>query len=140
MNDNVFLDSNILVYSYSNSEIDKQNIARKLITENNSFISTQVLQELCNIVTRKFKFSYKQAAIAIEECCQNNKLHINTQNTILQACQIADRYGFSFYDSLIITAAIESNCTVLYSEDLQDGQVIDGKLRVKNPFAHLLRS
>lgn len=140
MNDNVFLDSNILVYSYSNSEIDKQDIARKLITENNSFISTQVLQELCNIVTRKFKFSYKQAAIAIEECCQNNKLHTNTQNTILQACQIADRYGFSFYDSLIITAAIESNCTVLYSEDLQDGQVIDGKLRVKNPFAHLLRS
>jgi len=57
MNDKVFLDTNILVYSYSNSEIDKQQIARKIITDSHSVISTQVLQELCNIVTKKFKFS-----------------------------------------------------------------------------------
>ena len=134
MSDKVFLDSNILVNSYSNSEIDKQEIARKLVTDSNSFISTQVLQELCNIVTRKFKFNYEQAATAIKECCQNNNLHTNTENTILQACGVADRYGFSFYDSLIIAAAMESNCTLLYSEDLHDGQVIEGKLTVKNPF------
>lgn len=134
MSDKVFLDSNILVYSYSNSEIDKQEIARRLVADSNSFISTQVLQELCNIVTRKFKFSYEQATMAIKECCKNNNLHTNTENTILQACQIADRYGFSFYDSLIVAAAIESGCTILYSEDLHDGQVIDEKLTVKNPF------
>lgn len=134
MSDNVFLDSNVLVYSYSNSEINKQQIGRKLIADNHSFISTQVLQELCNIVTRKFKFSYEQAAITIRECCHNNSLHINTENTVLLACQIADRYGFSFYDSMIVAAAIESNCTVLYSEDLQDGQVIEEKLTIKNPF------
>jgi len=134
MNDNVFLDSNILVYSYSNSEMQKQEIARQLIAENHSLISTQVLQELCNIVTRKFKFSYEQAATAIKESCQNNSLHINTEDTVLQACQVAGRYGFSFFDSLIVAAALESGCTVLYSEDMQDGQVIDGKLTVKNPF------
>lgn len=134
MSDNVFLDSNILVYSYSNSELSKQEIARKLIAGSNSFISTQVLQELCNIITRKFKFGYEQAATTIKECCHNNNLHTNTENTVLLACQIADRNGFSFYDSMIVAAAIESNCTVLYSEDLQDGQVIDGKLTVKNPF------
>ncbi|WPV65960.1 PIN domain-containing protein [Chitinophaga sp. LS1] len=106
MNDSVFLDSNIMVYSYSNSELNKQEIARKLITDSNSFISTQVLQELCNIVTRKFKFSYKQAATAIKECCQNNNLHTNTEDTVIQACQIADRYGFSFYDSMIVSAAL----------------------------------
>ncbi len=54
MNDKVFLDSNILVYSYSVTEIDKQLIARKLVGDTQSFISTQVLQELCNIVTPKF--------------------------------------------------------------------------------------
>lgn len=54
--------------------------------------------------------------------------------TIKRACQIADRYRFSFYDSLIISAALESNCTVLYSEDLHDGQVIEGTLTVKSPF------
>jgi predicted nucleic acid-binding protein len=134
MADNVFLDSNILVYSYSNSEIQKQEIARQLITDNDSFISTQVLQELCNIVTRKFKFSYEQAASAIKESCQNNNLYINTEDTVLHACQLADRYGFSFYDSLIVAAAKESNCIVLYSEDLQDGQVIEGKLTIRNPF------
>ena len=134
MSDRVFLDTNILVYSYSSSEITKQEIARQLIADNNSFISTQVLQELCNIVTRKFKFSYDQAAIAIKECCQNNNLHANSEDTILKACQIADRYAFSFYDSIIVAAAIESGCTILYSEDLHNGQVIDKILTVKNPF------
>ena len=134
MSDNVFLDSNILVYSYSNSEIPKQEIARQLIADSNSFISTQVLQELCNIVTRKFKFTYEQAATAIKECCQNNSLHINTEDTLLQACQIAEKYRFSLYDSLIVAAALESSCTVLYSEDLHDGQIIEGRLNVKNPF------
>jgi predicted nucleic acid-binding protein len=134
MSDKFFLDSNILVYSYSNTEIDKQLIARKLISENNTYISTQVLQELCNLVTRKFKFDYIVAAALIEECSQNNNLHINTEVTVIEACKIADLYGFSFYDSLIITAALESGCSILYSEDLHDGQLIEGKLTVKNPF------
>jgi predicted nucleic acid-binding protein len=135
MSDNVFLDSNVLVYSYSNSELDKQLIARKLIAESNSFISTQVLQELCNIVTRKFKFSYEQAITVINESFRNNNLHTNTELTIIQACRLADRYGFSFYDSMIISAAIECNCSILFSEDLHDGQTISGSLLIKNPFA-----
>ncbi|MBO9561570.1 MAG: PIN domain-containing protein [Niastella sp.] len=134
MNDNVFLDSNILVYSYSNSEIQKQEIARQLIADNNSFISTQVLQELCNIITRKFNFTYEQAAIAIKESCQNNCLHINSADTLIYACQIARKYSFSLYDCLIISAALESHCSILYSEDLQHGQAIEGKLTIKNPF------
>jgi predicted nucleic acid-binding protein len=135
MSDNIFLDSNVLVYSYSNSELDKQSIARKLIAESNSFISTQVLQELCNIVTRKFKFSYEQAISAINESSRNNNIHTNTESTILQACRLADRYGFSFYDCLIISAAIECNCSTLFSEDLNDGQIISESLVIKNPFA-----
>jgi predicted nucleic acid-binding protein len=117
MSDNIFLDSNILVYSYSNSnsEIQKQEISRQLIANNNSLISTQVLQELCNIVTRKFKFSSEQAATAIEESCQNNSLHINIEETALKACQIAGRYGYFLYDSLIISAALERGFSILYS-------------------------
>jgi len=134
MSDNVFLDTNILVYSYSSTEPEKQTIARKLITDSNSFISTQVLQELTNTVTRKFKFTYQDAGNAMNECCQNNNLHINTEKTILEACKIAQSYGFSFYDCLIIAAAIESNCTVLYSEDMNNGQIIDNKLKIVNPF------
>lgn len=134
MNDRVFMDSNILIYSYSNSEIGKQKKARQLIADNTSYISTQVLQELCNTVTRKFDFTYEQAAKAIQECCQNNRLYINTENTIMQACLTAKRYFYSFYDSLIIAAALKTDCTILYSEDLQDGQIIDEKLTIINPF------
>jgi predicted nucleic acid-binding protein len=134
MNDRIFLDTNILVYSYSKSEPNKQSIARNLISKNNSFISTQVLQELTNTVTRKFMFSYEDATNTINECCRNNNLHTNNSNTILQACNIASRYQFSFYDSLIIAAALECNCSILYSEDMNHKQIIFGALTIVNPF------
>lgn len=65
---------------------------------------------------------------------KTNNLHVNTNHTILMACQIADQYGFSFYDSMIISAALECGCGVLFSEDLQNGQMINGKLKIVNPF------
>ncbi len=65
---------------------------------------------------------------------KNSSLHINTEDTILQACRIASQYGFSFYDSLIISAALESDCTVLYSGDMQHNQIIDNRLTIINPF------
>jgi len=64
----------------------------------------------------------------------NSILHINTESTIVQACKIAERYGFSFYDSLIISAALECECSILYSEDMSNGQVIDKILKIVNPF------
>ncbi len=134
MSDNVFLDTNILVYSYSSTEPYKQANAQKLILDTHSFISTQVLQELTNIITKKFKFSYENASAAIEECCKNSRLVINTKETILLANQIASRYNYSFYDSLIISAALECDCTILYSEDLQHGQLINERLKIINPF------
>ncbi len=134
MGDKIFLDSNILVYAYSNSEPGKRIISQKLVSGNQTFISTQVLQELVNVLTKKFKISYTLAITAVEECSLNNTLYINTEMTIMKACTIAERYGFSFYDSLIIASAIESNCSILYSEDLQHGQLIEEKVRVINPF------
>ena len=134
MNDNVFLDTNIIVFGYSFTEPDKQSKARQLISETNSFISTQVLQELANTLSRKFKFSFLDVGKAIEECRQNNITHINTESTLLQACKVADRYGFSFYDSVIISAALESDCKILYTEDMNHGQVIEKTLKIINPF------
>ena len=134
MNGKIFLDTNIVVYSYSNNEAIKQGIARGLITDCDSYVSTQVLQELTNTVTKKLGFDYAAAIDAINECTQNNKLHVNTHTTILKACDVAQQYRFSFYDSLIIAAALECNCTTLYSEDLHNSQIIDGKLKIVNPF------
>lgn len=134
MNERVFLDSNILIYSYSSTELKKQAAARVLVSDNESFISTQVLQELCNILLKKFGYAQSDARAAIEENCNNNLLFTNRRDTILQACKIADRYKLSFYDSLIVSAALQCECRILFTEDMQDGQVIEGQLLIKNPF------
>jgi predicted nucleic acid-binding protein len=128
MNDSVFLDTNILVYTYSDTEIEKQAMARKLVLGNFSFVSTQVLQELANTLNRKFKKPWSEITVAVKE------VHTNSEATILQACKIADRYKFSFYDSLVIAAALECNCSKLYSEDLNHLQRIEGKITIINPF------
>ena len=128
MNDSVFLDTNILVYAHTDLDTSKQSVAQKLIADSYSFISTQVLQESANTLNRKFKQSWNDIADVLADAAANNNLHVNTENTIRQACKIAAQYHFSFYDSMIISAALESNCTILFSEDLQDGQIIDGKL------------
>jgi len=65
---------------------------------------------------------------------KNNNLHTNTKITILKACEIAARYQFSFYDSMIVAAALESNCEILYTEDMQHNQIINNTLTIINPF------
>lgn len=134
MSDKVFLDSNVLVYAYSYNEPAKQLTARQIIQHQTTLISTQVLQELVNIVTKKYKYSYTDAQQAVMENLQNNQLHTNTTTTILSDCEVAQQYKFSFNDSLIIAAALESNCSILYSEDLHDGLVVKDKLTIINPF------
>ena len=135
MNDKLaFFDTNILVYAFSDTEIDKQQISRNILSTNESVISTQVLQELANILIRKFKIDYPVIIETIKECIQNSyKIHLNDENTILKACQLGKRYQFSFYDSLIIAAALKSKCKILYSEDLQHQQTIES-LKIINPF------
>lgn len=70
----------------------------------------------------------------MNECCANNILVTNTRDIIQEATKIADRYGFSFYDSLIISAALNAGCKKLYSEDMQHNQLIEKKLIIINPF------
>ena len=59
---------------------------------------------------------------------------MNSEKTIFEACHLAARYQFSFYDSLILSAALECECSILYSEDMSHGQVIEKKLTITNPF------
>ena len=134
MSDKVFLDSNILVYCYSTSDINKQNIARLLAAGDNSCISTQVLNETANVLNKKYAVSWNNLEILISDFENNFTIHTITPENIKQACRIADRYQFSFYDSRIISSAMECNCSILYSEDLNHGQLIDNAIRIINPF------
>jgi predicted nucleic acid-binding protein len=91
-------------------------------------------KKLQTFYSKKFKFSWAEILVVIREAAQNNEVHINTPETVIEACRIANRYGFSFYDSLILAAALESGCAKLESEDLQNNQNIDNLLIVENPF------
>lgn len=134
MKDKYFLDTNIIVYCYTKTEPEKRQKAQTLAKTPGTTISTQVLQEFANTLHKKFKVGWGGITIALLEVRKDFIVHTNDIETVFNACKIAKRYGFSFYDSLIISAALENNCTTLYSEDLQDGQLIEGKLKIVNPF------
>jgi predicted nucleic acid-binding protein len=128
----IFLDSNVLIYAYFKQDEKKQRISKQLISQN-TVISTQVLQELTNTLHRKMGVDYSIVRLILQECLKNCDLNTNTFDTVFRALDIAEKYGFSFYDSLIVAAALESKCTTLYSEDMQHNQHIEN-LTIKNPF------
>ena len=128
-----FIDSNICLYLFDKDR-SKALIAEKLFTAD-AVISTQVLAEVANVLVKKFAFSKKDAVETIRFL--KNKVDVQpvTPEVIELASGIFTRYSFSFYDSMIIAAAMNSGCSILYSEDLQAKQVFDKKLTVINPFA-----
>lgn len=134
MNDNCFIDTNVLVYCYTNDELAKRQQALKVANNDNAFISTQVLTELANTFYRKFNISWQMIEAVLNEINSGFNVFVNNQRTINQALRIAEKYKYSLYDSLIISSALSCNCKTLYSEDMHDGQVIEDKLIIRNPF------
>jgi len=97
-------------------------------------VSLQVLNEAANVMRRKLGFGIAAIREVLLRCLQESRLHPLAPSTLFSALDVAERYGFSHYVSLIVAAALESGCSILYSEDLQHGQVIDQRLTVINPF------
>lgn len=134
----VFFDTNVLVYAYDNRDQAKQQAARALLklraVNNDGVISTQVVQEFCNVSLSKLKLAPHSLSILIDDLLLEPLLaHTPDAGFYRRAIALQQRYKLSFYDSLIVQAAIDLGCTILYSEDLQDGQRFE-KLTVKNPF------
>lgn len=125
----VFLDTNIIIYCYSQSEPDKQQIAIDCLQSGNPWVSTQVLNETINTLKRKFSLDYIQIGAAIEELKQQIQVAMASTSTIQLALAIAQKYQYSYFDSLIVASALEIGCDHLYSEDMQDGQKINNQLR-----------
>jgi predicted nucleic acid-binding protein len=127
-----FLDTNILIYTVGNV-IPKKTIAVNLICPQ-AVISTQNISESINIMYRKLGYDYPQIRAIIKAFMDQMTLRIITRETIHSASNIAERYRYSYYDSQVIASALEHDCSLLYSEDLQHGQVIEGCLKIINPF------
>jgi predicted nucleic acid-binding protein len=128
-----FFDSNALVYLYSVDEPLKQRQALSALLTYDCVISRQVINEFCNVNLKKKKMLTGRLKDVIENVRYLFPLVPIDDNTVFSAITIHERYRYSYYDSLIIAAAIASGSEYLFSEDMQDGQVIDG-LTIVNIF------
>ncbi|MFA5462224.1 PIN domain-containing protein [Aliarcobacter cryaerophilus] len=136
MSDKVFIDTNILIYAFSEDEPQKQQIALSLIESvtYDATISNQVINELANVFLKKFKLStsaVEDAILELDSLLNIVSFDISTQ---IKALRLKERYKLQYFDSLIISTALENKCSILYSEDMQHEIVIDNRLKIINPF------
>ena len=134
MKDKIFIDTNILLYAYS-TEKNKQEIAQSIInTNNNIYISKQVINETINILIKKFKLNIKDIINVVKELEKEFIILDFDIQIQLNALKLKQNYNLQFYDALIVSTALKNSCTILYSEDMQDKLVIEKKLKIINPF------
>jgi predicted nucleic acid-binding protein len=139
MSDRFFLDTNIFVYCFDGSAPGKAQRARELIREavatRKGIISFQVVQEFFNVALRRFSppMNVAEAEQYLATVFRPLLAIHSTQSLYAEALRLAARFQLAWYDSLIVAAAMEAQCNVLYSEDLQNGQWF-GDARVQNPF------
>ncbi|MSQ69932.1 MAG: PIN domain-containing protein [Betaproteobacteria bacterium] len=127
-----FFDTKVLLYLLSADAAKADRVEETLAT--GATISVQVLNEFASVAMRKLGMQAAEVRDALEPIiavCQVVPLTVAIHQSGLQ---LAERYRFSFYDALIVAAAIDSGCTTLVTEDLQNGQVIADTLTIRNPF------
>ena len=127
-----FFDTNVVLYLLS-ADKAKADRAEDLLASGGR-VSVQVLNEFATVCTRKLAMRWRdvrEALAQIQAICPVEPLTVDTHE---RALKLAERYGLPVYDACIVSAALLSGCRVLYSEDLQDGQVFERKLTVSNPF------
>jgi len=136
-----FLDTNIFIYAQDNTDLAKQKIANNLIREalisSQGVISSQVVQEFCNVASTKYVQSIKTHDLKEYLRVTLGRLwqHAPSLDFYYRAVELFERDTLSFYDTLIIQAALDLGCHKLYSEDLQSGRKF-GNLVIVNPFSH----
>jgi len=132
MKDRVFLDSNILIYSID--KFKSESVESIFKSENNIYISTQVINEFINVCIKKQLLEINNISQSVKKFIETFNLVIITETNIYSALELKEKYRYSFYDSLIISSAIENECSVLYTEDLKNSQLIEGKIKILNPY------
>ncbi len=139
MKDKYFVDTNIFVYTFDKQNKQKRQKANELVKtavlEHRGCISSQVIQEFINVATRKF-----DTPMSIADCQKYLKNILSPLCSVFasldlyyKALDVMERWQYSFYNSLIIAAALQAECKILYSEDLQHNQKIQD-MTIINPF------
>ena len=129
-----FLDTNVLIYAISQNDPRAAKAETLLLA--GGIVSVQVLNEFVAVARRKMEMPWHEVREALEAirvlCPAPVAVSISVHE---HALALAEKHGFSIYDALIAAAALEAGCQTLYSEDFQDGQVIEQKLTIRNPFS-----
>jgi predicted nucleic acid-binding protein len=139
MSGRYFLDTNIFVYSFDSSDTAKRETAleliRKALQSGQGVVSYQVVQEFFHVALRKFKtpFDTRQSEIYLDSVFVPLLAVHSSIQLFERALELMPRLRISWYDSVIVAAAAESGCSVLYSEDLQHGRKVGG-MEIRNPF------
>ena len=130
-----FLDTNLIIYLYSETEAQKRDVAYKCLNHNDCVISTQILNEASNVWTKKYNLctdTIKKYLKNVEQVC--DEVIVIQTNTVYKALDLKENYGYSFFDCLMLASALESGCDIILTEDMSDGQIIENLLKIKNPF------
>lgn len=134
MNVKSFIDSNIFLYTFTTQDERKQALAKALVLDKEQIISVQVINEVSNNLLKKLGLSNADIQEFVDDCYRRYHVVGLEQGTFKTAALLRDKYRFSYYDSLIVAAALLSDCRVLYSEDMQHNLLVEAQLTVLNPF------
>ena len=128
-----FLDTNVLIYAVAKN--DARTSKAEALLASGGIVSVQSLNEFVSVARRKLGMSWKEVKEFLDLICIlcSDPVPISL-DTHRGALAIAEKYGYSIYDALVASAALEAGCKTLYSEDLQDGQIINRQLTIRNPF------
>lgn len=135
MSDSVFIDTNVWIYFFTKpeNEVDKnkRSEARELIQSSRIFsISIQILNEISNILFKKYGFTPDSLLKIISEVSSIASVYPFSMST-----HIIKKYSLSYFDALVVASALSAGCDILYSEDMQHGLKVKGKLEIINPFS-----
>ncbi|MDR2732361.1 MAG: PIN domain-containing protein [Fibromonadaceae bacterium] len=137
MTEKVFIDTNIFIYAYTADDEPKNEASCDLLRENvgkeNIVVSTQVLNEFYSVMA-KYDYSHNQIKSYLIEIAEQVEVSPLSFRTIESCLLVKEKYGYSWWDSLVFTSALENDCEIIYSEDMQHGQVIENTLKIVNPF------
>jgi predicted nucleic acid-binding protein len=130
----IFLDSNLWVYRFADVGGTKAVAVETLLNQSDCVVSTQVLNETANVLLKKHRVPATTVKIFIEKILESAELYPIDEKTTFKALHLIENYSLSFYDALIVAAALDAGCARLATEDLQHGLTIEATLAVENPF------
>jgi predicted nucleic acid-binding protein len=133
MRSRAFLDTNVLIYAVAAN--DPRCARAEELLMSGGAVSVQILNEFTAVARRKMQMTWAEVAEAVEAFVVLCPAPVPVTLEIHEAARaIAEKMGCNIYDALVVAAALDAGCEILYSEDFQDGQLIEGKLTVRNPF------